>query len=98
LNYIFRIVDLVNIHLFHDENNLAFFEVRKIYLSFSLRTFKILGGILQHPTQYADNRARALNHTLKELTQFNTDQSNLFIFGDFNFRLDIRSFIKVSVL
>uniref|UniRef100_A0A915D2S6 Dynein heavy chain, cytoplasmic n=1 Tax=Ditylenchus dipsaci TaxID=166011 RepID=A0A915D2S6_9BILA len=68
-----RVVDLVNIHLFHDENNLAF---------------------LENPSQYADNRAKALNHTLKQLNKLNTTKINLFIFGDFNFRLDIRSFIK----
>ncbi|KAI1717277.1 putative type I inositol 1,4,5-trisphosphate 5-phosphatase [Ditylenchus destructor] len=68
-----RILDLVNIHLFHDESNLAF---------------------LENPSQYSDNRAKALNYTLKQLSKLDTDKTNLFIFGDFNFRLEIRNFIK----
>ncbi|XP_052770456.1 inositol polyphosphate-5-phosphatase A-like isoform X1 [Mya arenaria] len=51
-------------------------------------------ALQKSPSVYCDNRYRALAHTLQ---RFETDQFEkvpYFIFGDFNFRLDIQSVLK----
>lgn len=72
-----RIFDLINLHLFHDESNLA---------------------TMENPNVYRLIRKNALDYTLGRFKQFNANsmegESHLFIFGDFNFRLNSASFIK----
>lgn len=83
-------LDLVNIHLFHDASNLVAMETT--------------------PSPYAQNRQRALEYTLDKLSlplpgtwEQSQNQQNdpsqqqqvpLFIFGDFNFRLDTNKVIQ----
>ena len=77
-------LDLVNIHLFHDASNLVAMEAT--------------------PSPYAQNRQQALDFALKkiseplkvkggELSKLD-EQVPLFIFGDFNFRLDANRVIQ----
>lgn len=81
------ILDLVNIHLFHDASNLVAMKAT--------------------PSPYAQNRQKALEYTLnkiaeplkvidcQELEEFtNNIEVPLFIFGDFNFRLDANKVIE----
>jgi inositol-1,4,5-trisphosphate 5-phosphatase len=75
-----RILDLINIHLFHDESNLE---------------------LTQNPLLYSQNRQRALNYTIKQYNdwtilqkEISLSHGNLFIFGDFNFRLRTDSFLR----
>lgn len=70
-----KLLNLVNIHLFHDEDNLIALE--------------------QSPSAYSQYRRRALHHTLDSVKR-NLEESNesVFLFGDFNFRLDLTSVVK----
>uniref|UniRef100_A0A914HZB5 Uncharacterized protein n=1 Tax=Globodera rostochiensis TaxID=31243 RepID=A0A914HZB5_GLORO len=72
-----RILDFINIHLFHDDSNLNFFE---------------------NPTEYSGNRRKVLQYTLDKFEEFNggtlEGDSNCFLFGDFNFRLNLASLVK----
>ena len=75
----FQIFDLVNVHLFHDASNLKSVE--------------------KTPSIYVNFRERALVHTLDRVQ--NTLGSHelpprapLFIFGDFNFRLEGKSVVR----
>ncbi|CAD5222461.1 unnamed protein product [Bursaphelenchus xylophilus] len=73
-----NILDLINLHLFHDESNLAFHE---------------------NPFQYSQNRRKAMNYMLQRYDEFakstkTEGSANLFLFGDFNFRLNAISFLK----
>uniref|UniRef100_A0A183CJH4 inositol-polyphosphate 5-phosphatase n=1 Tax=Globodera pallida TaxID=36090 RepID=A0A183CJH4_GLOPA len=72
-----RILDFINIHLFHDDSNLNFIE---------------------NPTEYSSNRRKALQYTLDKFEEFNggtlEGDSNCFLFGDFNFRLNLASLVK----
>jgi len=75
----FQIFDLVNVHLFHDASNLKSVE--------------------KTPSIYVNFRERALVHTLDRVQ--NTFGSHelpprapLFIFGDFNFRLEGKSVVR----
>ncbi|CAD5217739.1 unnamed protein product [Bursaphelenchus okinawaensis] len=73
-----QVLDLINLHLFHDESNLAFHE---------------------NPYQYSQNRRKAMNYLLQKYEKFTTTvdnnvTSNLFLFGDFNFRLNAISFLS----
>jgi len=67
------VLDLVNIHLFHDACNLQAVE--------------------QSPSVYSGHRKDALVYAMNELAKdkFTTP---MFLFGDFNFRLDARSLIQ----
>jgi len=71
-------LDLVNIHLFHDASNLIAMETT--------------------PSPYAKNRRKALEFALKKLSTplpgQTQDEVPLFIFGDFNFRLDTNKVIQ----
>lgn len=79
------VLDLANIHLFHDASNFVAMEAT--------------------PSPYAQNRQRALEYTLKKISEPLRVQDNrkidkitgdvpLFIFGDFNFRLDANRVIR----
>ncbi|CAD5116464.1 DgyrCDS5349 [Dimorphilus gyrociliatus] len=68
------VYDLVNIHLFHDANNITAMEAS--------------------PSIYAKNRKRALQHTLDRFEEDEHQKAPMFIFGDFNFRLDTHYLIK----
>lgn len=48
------------------------------------------------PTAYTKNRRKALSYTL-DLIKKDAAASSLFIFGDFNFRLDTKGVIKVRM-
>lgn len=78
-------LDMVNIHLFHDASNLVAME--------------------KTPSPYAQSRQKALKYTLKCLEKpltitnqqsqrIETAEVPLFIFGDFNFRLDTNKVIQ----
>ncbi|KAI6214948.1 hypothetical protein M3Y94_00327800 [Aphelenchoides besseyi] len=71
-------LDLINIHLFHDESNLAIYE---------------------NPSLYSANRKCAMDFVLDRYTATCTkngglSRSLLFVFGDFNFRLNASTFLK----
>lgn len=81
-----HMLDLVNIHLFHDASNLVAMEAT--------------------PSPYAQNRQRALEFTLNKVSEplevkdgmrrenLQSDEIPMFIFGDFNFRLDANKVIE----
>ncbi|XP_065184368.1 inositol polyphosphate-5-phosphatase A-like isoform X2 [Sycon ciliatum] len=68
-----RVVDIVNVHLFHDASNLE--------------------SVSQSPSIYVANRARALRHTLKRIEELGLREAPMFIFGDFNFRIDLHGIV-----
>uniref|UniRef100_A0A914C552 inositol-polyphosphate 5-phosphatase n=1 Tax=Acrobeloides nanus TaxID=290746 RepID=A0A914C552_9BILA len=70
-----KVIDLINIHLFHDESNLA---------------------IRENPALYSENRRKAMNFTLTQYENFAAQHGVgcLFVFGDFNFRLNADSLLK----
>lgn len=76
------IIDLVNIHLFHDASNLKSVEtVPSIYVNYRRRA-------LQHTLDRINNvSAGEDNNSLHPTVPY-------FIFGDFNFRLDGRGVVK----
>ncbi|KAF7635610.1 IPPc domain-containing protein, partial [Meloidogyne graminicola] len=55
-------------------------------------------NLLENPTLYSNNRKNAFNYVLQKFEKFNggtiEGSSNLFVFGDFNFRLNFASFVK----
>jgi len=79
------IVDMVNIHLFHDASNLKSVEsVPSIYVNYRKRALcYTLDRITNHCTTSATSEA-AVKHEPKPY----------FIFGDFNFRLDCKNVVK----
>ncbi|VDK44847.1 unnamed protein product [Cylicostephanus goldi] len=78
------VLDFVNVHLFHDESNLALIHEEKPC------------SVFQNPFLYSTNRKRALNYVLEQLSSSGTwTSSHCFVFGDFNFRLDSTSFLNV---
>lgn len=93
-------MDLVNIHLFHDESNLV--SVQEVNFLYS--TFIFIANtnftFNQFPSAYTRNRRKALEYTLKLIRNEQENDHNqslpLFIFGDFNFRLDTKEIISVS--
>eukprot|EP00298_Acanthocystis_sp_HF-20_P014457 c20778_g3_i1.p1 GENE.c20778_g3_i1~~c20778_g3_i1.p1 ORF type:complete len:698 (+),score=217.57 c20778_g3_i1:139-2232(+) len=66
-------LNLVNVHLVHDESN-------------------IVATVDSFPSGYAIRRLRALNTILNNLTSMDSN-SYLFLFGDFNFRLNLNHFV-----
>ncbi|XP_055329601.1 inositol polyphosphate-5-phosphatase A-like [Paramacrobiotus metropolitanus] len=67
-------MDLVNIHLFYDEDNLVAMETS--------------------PSQYTDARAWGLRHCIDSFQADGPAGVPFFIFGDFNFRLDVHDVVK----
>ena len=52
---------------------------------------------LQSPSVYSGYRRRALDHTLKKISStLSSNQEPLYIYGDFNFRLDFSAVLKVT--
>lgn len=49
----------------------------------------------QYPSVYCTNRRRALEHTLQRFHNDEYGKVPYFLFGDFNFRTDTESVIKV---
>lgn len=87
------VVDMVNIHLFHDASNLISVEsVPSIYVNYRKRALSYIldriSGNKQHCTN-ASNEAAATTST-----KLPHDPKPYFIFGDFNFRLDGKSVVK----
>ena len=78
------VLDLVNIHLFHDASNLKSVEsVPSIYVNYRKRALcYTLDRIANHTTSATSEAA--VKHEPKPY----------FIFGDFNFRLDCKSVVK----
>lgn len=87
-------IDLVNVHLFHDESNLLCHEVSGIHHEIPLT------GLFQDPALYSGYRKKALDYTLESYDEFRQSAENgcLFVFGDFNFRLNPDSFLRVRFL
>ncbi|KAH3787856.1 inositol polyphosphate-5-phosphatase A-like [Dreissena polymorpha] len=52
-------------------------------------------ALQKSPSVYCDNRYRALAHTLQRFETDQFDKVPYFIFGDFNFRLDLQALLKV---
>eukprot|EP00049_Salpingoeca_infusionum_P023728 m.13608 g.13608 ORF g.13608 m.13608 type:complete len:419 (+) comp5968_c0_seq1:456-1712(+) len=46
------------------------------------------------PSVYAQNRRNALRHTVKHLSEHVNEEGTAFIFGDFNFRLDVSRVVE----
>lgn len=72
------VVDMINIHLFHDASNFVAMET--------------------YPSVYCKNRRRALEHTLQRFHNDQNGKAPYFVFGDFNFRTDTESVIKVGMM
>ncbi|XP_039262738.2 inositol polyphosphate-5-phosphatase A-like [Styela clava] len=69
-----KVFEFVNIHLFHDDNNLV--------------------AIQSSPSSYSRSRKRALKFVLQRVQSDPPPNGNYFIFGDFNFRLDIKALVQ----
>lgn len=69
-----KVFEFVNIHLFHDDNNLI--------------------AIQTSPSSYSRSRKRALKFVLQRVNSDPPPNGNFFIFGDFNFRLDIKALVQ----
>ncbi|OQV12008.1 Type I inositol 1,4,5-trisphosphate 5-phosphatase [Hypsibius exemplaris] len=73
-----RTLDLINVHMFYDEDNLVAMETS--------------------PSQYTSARKLGLQHILNSLVASANGRGSsdvaLFIFGDFNFRLDVHEVVK----
>lgn len=69
-----KIFEFVNIHLFHDDNNLV--------------------AIQSSPSLYSRSRKRALKFVLQRVNSDPPPGGRFFIFGDFNFRLDIKALVQ----
>uniref|UniRef100_A0A0N5BUF5 inositol-polyphosphate 5-phosphatase n=1 Tax=Strongyloides papillosus TaxID=174720 RepID=A0A0N5BUF5_STREA len=67
------IVNLINVHLFHDDSNITSHE---------------------NPHIYSNNRANALNYVINYIQKNTGERECSFIFGDFNFRLNLQTFIN----
>jgi hypothetical protein len=76
---IFSYLDLINLHLFHDDSNLL---------------------AIQNPSLYSANRKKAMEFVLQRYSSSCLTEEEkpalLFVFGDFNFRLNASSFLKVK--
>ncbi|KRY18245.1 Type I inositol 1,4,5-trisphosphate 5-phosphatase [Trichinella patagoniensis] len=75
------VIDLVNIHLFHDACNIEAVESVGIHSLFS-------------PSVFAKKRENGLKFVLKQLDQEKNCQIPMVLFGDFNFRLDTKCLIE----
>jgi len=91
---------LVNIHLFHDPSNLiasnsVIFEI--FFILFWKFKFKITFiWQIKTPSIYSQNRKKALEYSLLKIEENRLDENELnAVFGDFNFRLDLKSLINV---
>lgn len=51
-----------------------------------------------YPSVYCKNRRRALEHTLQRFHNDQNGKAPYFVFGDFNFRTDTESVIKVGMM
>lgn len=103
------VFDLINIHLFHDASNFIAMEtVRNFhdclddtFTCFScdfccfVLTYELWFSSLQFPSVYSKTRRRALEHTLDRFHNDKYPNVPYFLFGDFNFRTDTASVIKV---
>ncbi|VDO76164.1 unnamed protein product [Heligmosomoides polygyrus] len=90
--------DFVNVHLFHDESNLALIHEASVKKFAGIFTILTNCALLQNPLLYSSNRKRALDYVLEQLSISEGNCSPLrFIFGDLNFRLDSPSFLNVSM-
>lgn len=98
-------LDLVNIHLFHDASNLIAMEktpspyakYRQQALEFTLEKLSepLKGSWVEKCTKQQENQITEVNSN--EQTQINVNDEEevpLFIFGDFNFRLDTNKVIQ----
>ena len=82
------VVDMVNIHLFHDASNLISVEsVPSIYVNYRKRALSYTLDRISNKLTNASNEATAAASTKHEPKPY-------FIFGDFNFRLDGKSVVK----
>ncbi len=113
-SYYSRLLNFVNIHLFHDDDNLIALEK----VTYSIGTECILDSYYlprpplslplslslslslspsQTPSVYTGYRQKALQHTLRGVsTNLGGVQEPIYIYGDFNFRLNIGSVLRVS--
>lgn len=102
------VFDLINIHLFHDASNFIAMEmVRNFYdiIRYTLVCvcvrvdlfFNLIIFFLQFPSVYSKTRRRALEHTLDKFHNDKYPNVPYFLFGDFNFRTDTASVIKVRL-
>lgn len=74
-------IDLLNVHLFHDDSNLV--------------ALQRAGG--EARSVYATRRSNALSHCLREAAAAGASPAEaplLFVFGDFNFRLDLAGVVE----
>ncbi|CEF60364.1 Type I inositol 1,4,5-trisphosphate 5-phosphatase [Strongyloides ratti] len=71
-NFRNNVVNLINVHLFHDDSNITSHE---------------------NPHIYSNNRANALNYVIKYIEDNTSEKESFFLFGDFNFRLNLQTFI-----
>uniref|UniRef100_A0A0N4ZBS7 inositol-polyphosphate 5-phosphatase n=1 Tax=Parastrongyloides trichosuri TaxID=131310 RepID=A0A0N4ZBS7_PARTI len=67
-----KIINLINVHLFHDDSNIMSHE---------------------NPHIYSNNRANALNYVINYIKKNTGETEGFFLFGDFNFRLNLQTFL-----
>lgn len=103
------VFDLINIHLFHDASNFIAMEMVRnygllfrthpcVFVLLYLSTYLILTISSQFPSVYSKTRRRALEHTLDRFHNDKYPNVPYFLFGDFNFRTDTASVIKVRLI
>ena len=66
-----------------------------------MRIASLVFNIIQSPSVYSQNRQKALQYVIEQLTQQRCDceeKFNFALFGDFNFRLDLGPLIEVRHL
>lgn len=93
------VFDLINIHLFHDASNFVAMEMVSLCnhsMDNLLTGLFIVVIYFQFPSVYSKTRRRALEHTLDRFHNDKYPNVPYFLFGDFNFRTDTASVIKVS--
>lgn len=99
------IFDLINIHLFHDASNFIAMESVSycLWLGCTLFSLQLIFRIInshfyfKFPSQYTIIRQNALKHALDKFSSDQYANVPLFVFGDFNFRLDTKAVIDVSI-
>lgn len=93
-----HIFNLVNIHLFHDDDNLTALEVCVISILCFCCYYTWFHNV-QSPSVYCAYRKKALECAIQSVNRTLTDlQEPVIFYGDFNFRLDFSAVMRVCFL
>ncbi len=85
----------MNIHLFHDDDNLVALET--VSTGHCLKVLRLtFVYVVQSPSVYSCYRKQALKFALDSVfSSLDNNAEPLYIYGDFNFRLDFSAVVKV---